>query len=34
LPVAMIDKSTAPNINMDLVLAPADWRPVYSLTAK
>jgi protein TorT len=34
LPVAMIDKSTVSSINMDLVLAPTEWRPVYSLSAK
>lgn len=31
---AAIDKTTAPKLQMDLVLAPASWKPVYSVTAK
>ncbi|MGA0560940.1 TMAO reductase system periplasmic protein TorT [Ancylobacter sp. VNQ12] len=31
---AVIDKSTVPNLQMDLVLAPASWSPVYSVKAK
>ncbi|KQQ87675.1 TMAO reductase system periplasmic protein TorT [Aureimonas sp. Leaf324] len=31
---AVIDKTTVPNVKMDLVLAPADWTPVYSVKAK
>lgn len=31
---AVVDKSTVPNLKMDLVLAPADWTPVYSVKAK
>jgi protein TorT len=30
----MISKESLSKINMDLVLAPADWTPVYSVTAK
>ncbi len=30
----VIDKTTAPTLNMALVLAPADWTPVYSVKAK
>lgn len=31
---AVIDKTTVPNVQMDLVLAPASWSPVYSVKAK
>lgn len=31
---AVIDKTTAPKVQMDLVLAPASWTPVYSVKAK
>ncbi len=31
---AVIDKTTVPNVKMDLVLAPADWTPVYSVTGQ
>ncbi|WGD31112.1 TMAO reductase system periplasmic protein TorT [Ancylobacter sp. WKF20] len=31
---AVIDKTTVPNLQMDLVLAPASWSPVYSVKAK
>ncbi|WP_182083978.1 TMAO reductase system periplasmic protein TorT [Aureimonas sp. ME7] len=31
---AVIDKSTVGSVNMALVLAPADWTPVYSVKAK
>ena len=31
---AVIDKTTVPKIQMDLVLAPASWTPVYSVKAK
>ena len=34
-PVAtVIDKTTVPKLQMDLVLAPASWTPVYSVKAK
>ena len=34
-PVAtVIDKTSAPKLQMDLVLAPASWTPVYSVKAK
>lgn len=34
-PVASaVDKTTAPKLNMDLVLAPQTWTPVYSVKAK
>ena len=29
-----IDKTTAPNVQMELVLAPGNWTPVYSVKAK
>lgn len=31
---AVIDKTTVPKVQMDLVLAPASWSPVYSVKAK
>ncbi len=31
---AVIDKTTVPKLQMDLVLAPASWTPVYSVKAK
>ncbi|MGV7214919.1 TMAO reductase system periplasmic protein TorT [Bradyrhizobium sp. UFLA05-112] len=31
---AVIDKTTVPKLQMDLVLAPAKWTPVYSVKAK
>lgn len=31
---AVIDKTTVPKLQMSLVLAPANWKPVYSVTAK
>lgn len=31
---AVVDKATAPNVRMDLVLAPATWQPVYNVKAK
>ena len=30
----VIDKTSAPKLQMDLVLAPASWTPVYSVKAK
>jgi protein TorT len=32
--VAVVDKTTAPKLQMDLVLAPASWTPAYSVKAK
>ncbi|GGE07507.1 TMAO reductase system periplasmic protein TorT [Aureimonas endophytica] len=31
---AVIDKTTVPKLKMELVLAPADWTPVYTVKAK
>ena len=29
-----VDKTTVPKLQMDLVLAPGSWTPVYSVKAK
>ena len=31
---SLVDKTTAPKLQMGLVLAPASWTPVYSVKAK
>lgn len=31
---AVVDKGTVPSLKMDLILAPSDWKPVYTVKAK
>lgn len=31
---AVVDKTTVPNLKMNLILAPAEWTPVYTVKAK